>query len=95
MTSTRMGPADLVSAAISVAPSVRDAVASLVPCDMLRLLKERTFISAADMDRMTPNERAEAVIAATCRSWDEVPGPFRSKILAEIDEMAKRLPQRD
>jgi len=69
-------------------------VASTALCDMLRHMQERVVISAADMDRMTPNERAEAVIAATCRSWDEVPEPFRSKILAEIDEMAKRFPQR-
>ena len=62
---------------------------------MLRLMQERTFVSAADMDRMTPNERADAVIAATCRSWDEVPEPFRSKVLAEIDEMARRFERRD
>jgi hypothetical protein len=63
--------------------------------DKLRFMQERTFISAADMDRMTPNERAEAVIAATCHSWDEVPEPHRSKFLREIDEMAKRFPRRD
>ena len=57
---------------------------------MLRLVEDRKFISAADMDRMTPNERAEVVLAATCHSWDEVPEPFRSKISAEIDEVVKR-----
>ena len=62
---------------------------------MLRLMQERTFISAADMDRMTPNERADAVIAATCHSWDEVPEPFRSKVLAEIDDVVQRFRQRD
>ena len=70
-------------------------VASVAPCDMLRLMQERTFISAADMDRMTPNERADAVNASICRTWDEVPEPFRSTILAEIDEMAKRFERRD
>ena len=70
-------------------------VAPVVPCDTLRLVEDRKFISAADMDRMTPNERAEAVIAATCHSWDDVPEPFRAKILAEIDEMATRFPRRD
>ena len=70
-------------------------VVPVVLCDMLRFMQDRKFISAADMDRMTPNERAEAVIAATCHSWDEVPEPFRSKVLAEIDEMAKRFPRRD
>ena len=62
---------------------------------MLRHMQERRFISAADMDRMTPNERADAVNASICRTWDEVPEPFRSKVLAEIDEMAKRFRQRD
>ena len=62
---------------------------------MLRFVEDRKFISAADMDRMTPNERAEAVLAATCHSWDEVPEPFRSKISAEIDEVVKRFRRRD
>lgn len=62
---------------------------------MFRLVEERRFISAADMDRMTPNERADAVNAATCLSWDEVPEPHRSKFLAEIDEMARRLKRSD
>jgi len=62
---------------------------------MLRLVEERKFISAADMDRMTPNERADAVKAATCHTWDEVPEPHRSKFLAEIDEMARRFERRD
>jgi len=46
-------------------------------------------------DGMTLSERAEAVIAATSHSWDEVLEPHRSKFLAEIDEMAKRFPRRD
>lgn len=70
-------------------------VASVSPCDLFRLVEERKFISAADMDRMTPNERADAVNASFCHSWDEVPEPFRSKVLAEIDEMAKRFEGRD
>jgi len=44
---------------------------------------------------MTPNERAEAVIAATSHSWDEVLEPHRSKFLAEFDEIAKLFPRRD
>jgi len=65
-------------------------VVSLTLCDMLRHMEERPFISAADMDRMTPQERADAVNASILRSWDEVPEPFRSKVFAEIDELAKR-----
>ena len=62
---------------------------------MLRLVEGRPFISAADMDRMTPQERADAVNASICHSWDEVPEPFRSKVFAEIDELAKRFEHDD
>ena len=61
----------------------------------MRCVQERQFISAADMDRMTPNERADAVIAATCLTWDEVPEPFRSKVLARAGELAQRFDQVD
>ncbi len=70
-------------------------VVSSTSYDMLRLVEERKFISAADMDRMTPNERADAVNASICHSWDEVPEPHRSKFLKEIDEMARRFERRD
>ena len=62
---------------------------------MLRLVEERKFISAADMDRMTPNERADAVNASICHSWDEVPEPFRSRVLARAQELAKRFERDD
>ena len=65
------------------------------PCDMLRTVEERKFISAADMDRMTPNERADAVNASICRTWDEVLEPFRSKVLARAEELAKRFNRGD
>ena len=58
-------------------------------------MEERKFISAADMDRMTPNERADAVNASICHSRDEVPEPFRSKVLARAQELAKLFEQRD
>ena len=62
---------------------------------MLRLVKERPFISAAGMDRMTPQERADAVNASICTTWDEVPEPFRSKVLARAEELAKRFERGD
>ena len=65
-------------------------VASVLTGDMLRRMEERPFISAADLDRMTPQERADAFNASILHSWDEVPEPFRSKVFAEIDELAKR-----
>ena len=58
-------------------------------------MEERKFISAADMDRMTPNERADAVNASIFLTWDEVPEPFRSKVLARAQELAKRFEPRD
>ena len=57
---------------------------------MLRLVEERKFISAADMDRMTPNERADAVNASICHSWDDVSEPFRTQVLETARGFAQR-----
>ena len=57
---------------------------------MLRLVEERKFISAADMDRMTPNERADAVNASICHSWDDVLEPFRTQVLETARGFAQR-----
>jgi hypothetical protein len=35
------------------------------------------------MDRMTPQQRADAVAAGVLTSWGDVPEPFRSEVLAE------------
>ena len=40
------------------------------------------LVSAADMDAMTPQERADAVNASTVLSWDDVPEPFRTEVQA-------------
>ena len=47
----------------------------------------RKIITAADMDRMTPQERADAVDAATVRSCDEVDPAFRGAALAEAPRL--------
>ena len=39
-------------------------------------------ITADEIDKMTPQERADAVDSAMVRSWDDVPEPFRSGVLA-------------
>ncbi len=65
-------------------------VAVWLDCGMLRLVEERKFYSAADMAQMTPQERADVVAAATCHSWDEVPEPFRSEVLATARELGQR-----
>jgi len=62
---------------------------------MLRLMQERKVITAAEMARMTPQERADAVDAGTCRSWDDVSEPFRTQVLATAREFAERLRRDD
>lgn len=47
----------------------------------------RRIIRAADMDRMTPQERADAVDASEVRSWDEVPEAVKARVF----ETARRL----
>jgi hypothetical protein len=49
--------------------------------------ERRAIITAADMDKMTPQERADAVDASIVQSWDDVPEPFRT----EVQETARRL----
>jgi hypothetical protein len=55
---------------------------------------EKTVITAGDMDKMTPQQRADAVDAATVRSWDEVPEPFRSEVLATARTLGQERRQR-
>jgi hypothetical protein len=47
----------------------------------------RKPVTAAEMDAMTPSDRAEVVDAAVVRDWNEVPEHFRRDIV----ETAKRL----
>ena len=54
----------------------------------------RKIITAAEMDKMTPQQRADAVDSATIRSWDDVPEPFRSEVLATAKELGERLRNR-
>lgn len=54
----------------------------------------KTTITAAGMDKMSPQERADAVAAATARSWDEVPDPFRSEVLATAKTLGQQRRQR-
>ncbi len=45
------------------------------------------------MDKMTPQERADAIDAGVVRSWDEVDDDFRERLLARVPDVATRLPQ--
>ncbi len=51
------------------------------------MAEPRKIITAADMDQMTPQERANAVDASEVRSWDEVPETLKAKVF----ETARRL----
>jgi hypothetical protein len=51
------------------------------------MAKPVKIVTAAEMDRMTPQERADAVDASIIRSWDDVSPEFR----AEVEATAKML----
>jgi hypothetical protein len=51
-------------------------------------MAEKRIITAADMDKMTPQERADAVDASIIRSWDDVDPAFRERVLARAKELA-------
>ena len=57
---------------------------------MLRVMQQRKVITAAEMAQMTPQQRADAVDAGTCRSWDDVSEPFRTQVLETARDFAKR-----
>ena len=48
---------------------------------------QRKVITAAEMDAMTPQERADAVGAGTVRSWDDVDPTLREEILATARQL--------
>ena len=49
----------------------------------------RKVITAAEMDKMTPQERADAVDASIVHSWDEVDLKFRDRVVQRAQELAK------
>jgi hypothetical protein len=49
----------------------------------------RRIVTAAEMDRMTPQERADAVDASIVRSWDELSPGFRSRIVRRAEEIVR------
>ncbi len=50
----------------------------------------KPVITADEMDKMTPQERADAVDSAMVRSWDDVPEPFRSEVLATAKTLGQQ-----
>jgi hypothetical protein len=51
------------------------------------MVTPRKLITAADMDKMTPQERSDAVQAGRAQSWDDVPESFKSEVLATAAEL--------
>ena len=51
----------------------------------------RKIITAAEMDKMTPQERADAVDAGIVRSWDDVTPEFRDRVFARAKQLADEL----
>lgn len=41
----------------------------------------RRIVTAAEMDAMTPQQRADLIDASVVRSWDEVDAEFRAQAL--------------
>ena len=48
-------------------------------------------ITPAEMDHMTPNERAAIVDAGVLHSIDDLPEPFRSRVLAKAVQLEQEL----
>jgi hypothetical protein len=48
----------------------------------------RKVITAAEMDKMTPQERADAVDLSIVLSWDEVDPGFRDRVLHRARQLA-------
>lgn len=47
----------------------------------------RRIITAAEMDKMTPQERADAVEAGRAASWADVSDAFRADVLATASKL--------
>ena len=59
------------------------------------MAERRRLITAADLDRMSPQERADAIDASLVTDWDDVPEPFRSEVLATARDLGRRLRRDD
>jgi hypothetical protein len=47
------------------------------------------IITAAEMDQMTPQERADAVDASIVRNWDDLSPSFRERIVRRAEELVQ------
>ncbi len=58
---------------------------------MVDMSGERRIITAAEMDRMTPAQRAEAVRAGVVHNLDELDPEFRRRVEARARQLATEL----
>jgi hypothetical protein len=49
------------------------------------------IVTAEDMDKMTPQQRADVIDAGLIRSWHDVDPEFKKRVLARVPEVAARL----
>ncbi|MGI9030927.1 MAG: hypothetical protein ACR2HP_13235 [Ilumatobacteraceae bacterium] len=54
---------------------------------------QRSVVTAAQFDAMSPQERADAVESGVIRSWDEVDPSFRRRVEARANELVLRSQQ--
>jgi hypothetical protein len=47
-------------------------------------------ITAAELEQMSPHERADAVRAGRVTSWDDVTDAFKAEVLATASELGER-----
>ena len=55
------------------------------------MAEPRKIVSAAEMDKMTPQERADAVDAGILHDWNEVEPSFRRRVEEKGRLLAARL----
>ena len=51
------------------------------------MARVRRIITAAEMDKMSPQERADVVEAGRAATWDDVSDAFRAEVLAAASEL--------
>jgi hypothetical protein len=58
---------------------------------MMGVADELRLITAAELDEMTPNERADALTERIVTDWDQVPAAFREQVEATGARLAEQM----
>ena len=67
------------------------AVVATGPSSIVEVTQPNRVLTAAEMDSMSPQERADAIEAGRARSWDDVPEPFRTEVLRTATALGAKL----